>query len=256
MERLEPVMKRMARSAAIRGQALIAALFVRLLFLTVRIHDCPASAAWRLGHHRPGGIFPLWHSHQLGALWHYRHLGAATIASRHRDAEAVARFARSLGYRVSRGSSTRGGAPAFLELLRWAREKRAVAITPDGPKGPRHVVKPGVVALAKQAGVPVIPLAVGYSSCWVLRSWDGFRIPRPFGVGYVLWGQPVAVAADAGPDAMEAARRNVEAQLLELEPRADAQARLLARGRRASDVMTPGATARSPSPCRSEGSSQ
>ena len=200
---------------------------VRLLFLTVRIQDCPRSAAWRRGQIPHRGVYPLWHSHQLGGIWHYRRQGVVTIASAHRDAEYPARFAESLGYIVVRGSSTRGGTRAFLELLGHARAGKAIAITPDGPRGPRHVVKPGAIHLAKDANVPVVPIAIGYSSCWTMKSWDGFRIPKPFCRGYVLWGDPVTVRKNASNEEIEAARLNIERQMIRLEEQADA---LAARG--------------------------
>jgi lysophospholipid acyltransferase (LPLAT)-like uncharacterized protein len=199
-------------------------IVVRMYFLTIRIDDCQASQDFRLGH-GPRGIFALWHAHQVAAIFHYRHLGAVTLASQHRDAEYAARAAKSLGYHVVRGSSTRGGVRAYMELADIAQAGRVIALTVDGPRGPRHEVKLGIIHLAKQSGAPVYPLAIGLSSFWELRSWDRFRIPKPFSRGYALWGKPVSVSADASEAEIESARLEIQNQLIALEPIADGMAK-------------------------------
>lgn len=215
--------RRLSRRLA-RLIAPLMGILVRLYFLTIRVHDEPRSAAFRRGR-RPRAVYALWHSHQLSAIWQYRHCGAATLASAHRDAQYPAMAARSLGYTVVRGSSTRGGEVAFRELLTLLHDGHCVALTTDGPRGPRHVVKPGIIHLAARAGVPVIPLAIGHSSCWTLKSWDRFRIPKPFSRGYALWGEPVWTPPMSPSRAeLETARLAVETQLERLEAEADRMA--------------------------------
>ena len=91
------------------------------------------------------------------------------------------------------GSSTRGGAAAFIQLARLLRQGEVVGITPDGPRGPRMRANDGVIALAKVAGVPVLPLTFSASLCFVFQSWDRFLLPFPFGRGIFIWGKPIHV---------------------------------------------------------------
>jgi lysophospholipid acyltransferase (LPLAT)-like uncharacterized protein len=91
-----------------------------------------------------------------------------------------------------------------------------VLIVPDGPRGPRHVAQNGAVMLAKVAGVPIVPLAVGAAPCRVLRSWDAFVVPRPFGRVAVVFGEPIAVPRAATHDVIEAKRRELETALHDL----------------------------------------
>ena len=221
-----PRLKRFLAGAGSR----LAGLVMRAYFLTIRIHEDRRSAAFRRGAGPRRAIYALWHSQQLLSIWHYRGCGAGTLASAHRDAEYPARAAMSLGYRVVRGSSTNGSGRAYRELLALAGEGRPIALTTDGPRGPRHVVKVGVIRLAAETGVPVIPLAIGHSSCWTVSSWDGFRIPKPFSRGYALWGDPVRVAKSSSREEQETARLAVEEQLLRLTADADVLARGVASG--------------------------
>jgi lysophospholipid acyltransferase (LPLAT)-like uncharacterized protein len=103
-----------------------------------------------------------------------------------------------LGYVAARGSSTRGGGAGALEMIRLAREGRALGITPDGPRGPALVVKPGLALLAARAGLPVIPAAAAAARARVLDSWDRFRVPWPFTRVHVAYGEPIEVPRDLG----------------------------------------------------------
>jgi len=200
------------------------AVAVRAYCVTIRIHDNSRSARVRR-QRRPHIMVALWHSHQFAALWHYRRLGVVLLSSWHHDAEYSSRTARSLGYRIVRGSSTRGATRAYLELARLTRAGKSIALTCDGPHGPPHVVKAGVVHLAQQGGVPLLPFAMGLSSFWTMRSWDGFRVPKPFSHGYALLGEPLWVPPEATREELEAATLEVQRRLLELEPLADRLAR-------------------------------
>ena len=122
------------------------------------------------------------------------------------------------------GSSSRGGTDALRRLLRSLRDGWDVVIVPDGPRGPREVVKPGVVALAAASGAPIAPVAVGASREWRLSSWDRFRIPRPGARLVVGFGDPVRVPPRADRVCQEAARSELEARLAELSCRVTAAA--------------------------------
>ena len=125
----------------------------------------------------------------------------------------------------SAGSSSRGGTDALRELTRAVRAGREVVVVPDGPRGPREVLKPGVIVLARLSGAPIVPMAVGASREWRLRSWDEFRIPLPFARCVVRFGEPIRVSRTADRAAEEAARKEVEAALRGLSWQVDEEAR-------------------------------
>jgi lysophospholipid acyltransferase (LPLAT)-like uncharacterized protein len=155
----------------------------------------------------------------------YRDRGLRVLVSRSRDGEMIARLVRRFGFVVVRGSSSRGGAEGLRGLARALREGHSVIVVPDGPRGPSETVKPGVVVLARLTGAPVVPMALGASSEWRARSWDGFRVPKPFARCVVRFGGPVRVGRPAGRRADESPRKEIEAALREVTWRADEEAR-------------------------------
>lgn len=155
---------------------------------------------------RPGGrpaIWVLWHGHLLPLLWLHRHDGTTLLVSRHRDGDQFARVATRWGYRMRRGSSTRGGAAALLGLIRSLRRGQQIAIAADGPRGPRENAKPGAVAAALSTGAPMVPVAASADPAWHLGTWDGFLVPAPWARVRVAYGAPLEVAPsdrhDLGP---------------------------------------------------------
>jgi lysophospholipid acyltransferase (LPLAT)-like uncharacterized protein len=157
----------------------IGAGVIRLLGRTMtmaRRGEEQVDALYRQGQHI---ILAFWHAQQLMIPLGYRGLGAHVLISQHRDGEVIARIIARFGHRSVRGSSTRGGAGALRELIRIGRSGADLAVTPDGPKGPRQVAKLGVIQLAKTTGLPIVPLAFGCSKKKSLRagtaSWSHFR---------------------------------------------------------------------------------
>jgi lysophospholipid acyltransferase (LPLAT)-like uncharacterized protein len=201
----------------------LGAVAVRLLACTLRIRrdERPVIPLWRAG---MPAIYVVWHARILLLPHLYGRRRARVLASHSRDGELVTRFVTRFGLEAVRGSSSRGGASALWLLLRSLRDGRDVVVVPDGPRGPREMIKPGVVALARLSGAPIVPVALGASAEWRLGSWDEFRIPRPFARCLVRFGDPIRVAGD-GAAAEEAARKDVEAALRELSWRVDAEAR-------------------------------
>jgi len=161
-------------------------------------------------------IFALWHCRLLPLTYAHRRWGAAVLISRHRDGELIARVVEHLGFVAARGSSTRGGGEGARALIRHAEEGRLIAFTPDGPRGPARRVKPGLIWFASRSGLPIVPVAATASSEWRLRSWDGFRVPRPFARVWVGYGPPIAVPADLDDAGAESWRARVEAAIDEL----------------------------------------
>lgn len=140
-------------------------------------------------------VFLLWHEALLPLLWHHRHQGIAIVVSEARDGQYLADLATSLGYRAVRGSSTRGGARALLGAVRELQSANAVAFTPDGPRGPRRELKPGVVAAAQRARAVVVPVHAEADRAWRLHSWDRFMIPKPLARVRITYGRTFEVAA-------------------------------------------------------------
>jgi lysophospholipid acyltransferase (LPLAT)-like uncharacterized protein len=124
-------------------------------------------------------------------VWHMRGRGIVAMVSRHQDGEFVSRLVERLGYQTVRGSSTRGGMAATLELLDEMRAGKTAAMICDGPRGPVYKMKPGTAFLAKQAKATVIPVAFAARSTWQFRSWDRFQVPKPFTRVHMTWGEPL-----------------------------------------------------------------
>jgi lysophospholipid acyltransferase (LPLAT)-like uncharacterized protein len=178
-------------------------------------------------------VAPLWERRTplIYAVWHGRFLiipvlygrdhKVHVMASRHRDGELVTRFVQGFGFEAVRGSTTRGGSEALRRLALRLRNGAEVAVVPDGPRGPREVVQPGVIALAKLTGAPIVPLTSSASRAWRLRSWDAFVIPKPFARAAVCFGAPISVPPRADRSEQEALRKELEESLREITWRAD-----------------------------------
>jgi lysophospholipid acyltransferase (LPLAT)-like uncharacterized protein len=132
----------------------------------------------------PPLVWVFWHNRLLvAAMFWVRRLQprrGAVLISRSKDGEILAGVVTKLGGEPVRGSSSKGGASALAELARRMGEPCDAWITPDGPRGPRYTVHPGAVWLAQTTGARVMPVTVEVSSCWRLKSWDAFIIPKPF----------------------------------------------------------------------------
>jgi lysophospholipid acyltransferase (LPLAT)-like uncharacterized protein len=139
-------------------------------------------------------VFLLWHEALLPLLWQHRHQGVAIVVSEAREGQYLSDLALALGYAAVRGSSTRGGARALLGAVRQLQAGRAVAFTPDGPRGPRREMKPGVVAAAQRGGGVIVPIHAQADRAWRLHSWDRFMIPKPLARVRITYGCPFEVA--------------------------------------------------------------
>lgn len=144
-------------------------------------------------------IYAAWHARMLPLVFTHRHRGIAVLVSRHRDGEWIARVIEALGFVTARGSSTRGGEEGVRDMLEWADRGHLLAVTPDGPRGPRETVKPGLVWLASRTGFPVVPVATSGTPSRVLDSWDQFRVPLPFARTVVAYGEPIHVPPSLDP---------------------------------------------------------
>ena len=200
----------------------LARFVVRLLHATLKIREEGTEWVERFWSGRRPVIYAIWHGRVLMVPAIYRWRRAPWImTSLSRDGEIMERFVRGFGFRTVRGSTTRGGRAALREQVRLLRRGEEVGVLPDGPRGPRHVVQPGIILLAKLGQAPIVPMSFSASPRRLLSSWDEFLVPLPFARGIVLFGEPIWVPANADRDALEASRKLLEERLRTLTWRAD-----------------------------------
>jgi lysophospholipid acyltransferase (LPLAT)-like uncharacterized protein len=165
-------------------------------------------------------IMAFWHGRVLAATYFFRGRGIVVMISENFDGEWIARIIERFGFGTSRGSSSRGGRRALMQLKRQMDDGRPAGFAVDGPRGPARQVQPGVVWLAKLTGNPVVPFHMEAARYWNLRSWDRTQIPRPFTTVALVVGTPIEVSGDADEAMLEAKRLEVEQSLYRLEERA------------------------------------
>jgi len=204
------------------GAWLVFAL-VRAVSATLRYQWTDRSGYFDNGSAGPA-IYCAWHNRlALCMVPYYGYIkkrnqtpGMAALVSASKDGGSLASILECFGVQPVRGSSSRRGPQALLELTGWAERGYDLAITPDGPRGPRCVVQEGIMGLAQVTGLPIIP--VGYHLSWKIRakSWDRFQIPLPFSRCEVGFGKPVRVPREASDSEREALRQQLQRTLQEI----------------------------------------
>jgi lysophospholipid acyltransferase (LPLAT)-like uncharacterized protein len=159
-------------------------------------------------------IYAFWHENLLLPAYCYSRSDVYVLISRHADGQLIAEVCRHLGFRTVRGSTNRNGVEAVRQLLRFGKVGH-LGITPDGPRGPRRRVQPGLIYLAARTGLPIIPAGFGYEHPWRMRSWDAFAVPRPGRRATCVTTRAFRIPADAGREELEHHRRLVEDALLQ-----------------------------------------
>jgi lysophospholipid acyltransferase (LPLAT)-like uncharacterized protein len=187
---------------------------LRMLLGSLRVTVSGEEDANALCDDHPSVVFCSWHNQLLYPTYRRRHTHGVVVISQHADGELIARVAQRLGPGVVRGSTTRGGARALVQLVRLARDGYDIGITPDGPRGPRYIVQPGVVYIAQKAGAPVVPMGFASERYWEFRSWDRFRVPKPWSRAHLAYGEPIHVPKDLDDASVEAWRLRVQAGLM------------------------------------------
>jgi len=201
---------------------LVGPLLLRLWIRSLRLRGTEGMSSFKRCVNVPaGGIYVFWHQRLLVLTGACKSSGFRVLVSQHGDGEMVSKVLEGLGMKPVRGSSTRGGARACLEILREVDPGMRIAITPDGPKGPPHVFQDGAIYLASRTGLPIYPITVAARHPWRLPTWDGFMVPRPFSRTLIHLGEPFHVPRDAARDAIERLRLEAERRLRELTDRTD-----------------------------------
>ncbi len=166
-----------------------------------------------------GFMIAIWHGRMLVGVENWRNSDWAVLVSPSADGEISERMLRAFGYRVVRGSSSRGGARALRAMLAELREGGVVVVTPDGPRGPRHSMNPGLAWMARATGFPVVPMGLATNRAWRLSSWDSFTIPKPFARVAIVIGEPIQVAREASENELDSATELIRSRIFDCERR-------------------------------------
>ena len=164
-------------------------------------------------------ILALWHGRILPGLHYFRHRGVVVITSQNFDGEWIARILHRFGFGTARGSTSRGGARALVQLRQDLAKGKPAAFTVDGPRGPAREVQSGVAFLAGATGNPVLPYHIEADRYWTAKSWDRTQIPKPFATVAMVIGSPILVEGTS-ERALSDGRERVAAALGSLEGRA------------------------------------
>ena len=181
----------------------LAKCYLKLLALTSKVEIVNQEAMIELKKKSEGAIYAFWHGRLIymaqlrKTIPLHRNDIVTILISQHKDGELVARLSEKMGMQVVRGSSTRGGEAGMKALIRAIRKTGYGAVTPDGPKGPRHKAQSGIILLAKLTGYPIMPATYSWKRKKFLSSWDRFLVPFPFSKGILIYGNPIWVDRDA-----------------------------------------------------------
>lgn len=172
-----------------------------------------------LNHLQEGGkaIVAIWHQRFFGAIGYakkFSSLAPSAIISKSRDGELISQIAMRLGIRPVRGSSSRGGKEALAAMVADLSLHPAAIHAVDGPKGPKGIVKAGVIRMAQLSQAAIFPVYVSLERAWVTRSWDRFLIPKPLSRILIRWDDPIFIPDTLGSESFEAARLYVENRLI------------------------------------------
>jgi lysophospholipid acyltransferase (LPLAT)-like uncharacterized protein len=168
----------------------------------------------------PPVIYVLWHNRFfcVPPAWNricYGHRKTVALTSASHDGDMVARAMAVFGLGSVRGSSSRRGVAALVGLKRALQEGLDICVTPDGPRGPRYQLQPGIIKLAESTGAPLIPIHVRFSSAWRLKTWDRFVIPKPFSHVEVIFAEPIRLTRGMDAEAFENERLTIETLMIQ-----------------------------------------
>lgn len=144
-----------------------------------------------------GLLLCIWHGRMVVGMHAFQEWGLHVLVSPSADGDLSEKLLKRFGYKVIRGSSSRGGARALRSMLEVLEQGGKIVITPDGPRGPRHSMNPGLAWMARATGFPVIPLGLACDRAWHMNSWDRFTIPKARARVAYVWGEPLSVPRQA-----------------------------------------------------------
>lgn len=177
---------------------------------TLRLHVVGDEGLIELEERHGAICFCSWHALEIVPLFYHRHQNGYTLISEHADGELMARILRGIGYGAVRGSTTHGGVRGLIGLVQVMRKGHSVGVTPDGPHGPRRIVQPGIVFLSQKAKCAIMPMGFASARYWEFRSWDLYRVPKPWSRAELWYDEPILVPPKLAEGEFELWRRRVE----------------------------------------------
>lgn len=170
-----------------------------------------------------GALVCMWHGRMLIGVPVFGRGGYRVLVSQSRDGDLSEELLDAFGYKVLRGSSSRGGARALRAMLEVLRAGELIVITPDGPRGPRHSMNPGLAWMARATGHPIVPLGMVADRAWHARSWDRFTVPKPRARVVIAFGEPIHVGRDVDDEQLRSLSEDLRERTMALEREAFAR---------------------------------
>lgn len=213
--------KKLRNNLTIHLLPFIGYLVVRILSWTMRFEEKGSDAIAQYDRERRPFVCAFWHGRMLMLpVSRYRKRTKVMVSS-HRDGELISRIIGLFGIGSIRGSTTRGGMQVLRSGIQAIDEGYKVAVTPDGPRGPRFRVQVGIIELARRTGAPIIPLIFSCTKKKVFSSWDRFILPYPFSKGVFFYGPPFWVPPELTREERESMRLELEQRMRQMTETVD-----------------------------------
>ena len=196
-------------------------LFFFILGKTAKIKIVGKENYENLRKKRKSFIFIVWHGRMFLPVYLHRNEGIKPLISLSEDGEIASQIVSLLGYHPIRGSSSRRGKEALKEMCKELKNYAELAIIPDGPRGPRRVLKPGCIYIAQKTGAYLVPISYSCSKRFFLNSWDKFLLFPPFSKCIVIYGKPIKIKENLDKEKLEEMRKKIEKILIDLDTQAD-----------------------------------
>lgn len=194
---------------------------VNILCRSLKINEVNKEMFSHLINENKNFVAAFWHGTMTLPWFILKNYDMVGLTSKSKDGDLLAKILRYWKYRVIRGSSTKGGDVALGIMIDHAKNKKSIAITPDGPRGPAKKMKPGAVIIAKKTGIPLVLIGVGYKKKKLLKSWDSFQIPNLFSEVNIVYSDPIYVSKELSYDETSKVIENCEKKLNELQSKAE-----------------------------------
>ncbi|MCF7810136.1 lysophospholipid acyltransferase family protein [bacterium] len=218
---MSKVRKKLKDWLILKLSSLLGPLVIRFFGLSCRFKVEGEDKIFQASEEGKPVILAFWHGRMLLPIYHFRNRGISSLVSYHIDGEAITRTVQRLGYVIRRGSPKLGGREGFFSMLRDLKNGKIVSVFPDGPKGPRHKLKDGVLQLARLSGAVVFPISYSAEKHWLAGSWDRFMILKPLSRALIIVGDPLTVPRKITDDEVEDYRIKIENALTEVESEVD-----------------------------------
>lgn len=197
-------------------------IFILLICSTYRIKVEGEDILKKLWRQKQNFLAASWHGRFFMSVYFFRHRRLIALVSQHLDGEMIARTGQKLGFLTVRGSSSRGGKAAFHKMVALLQQGESGIIIPDGPTGPPHKSKKGVILMAQRAQVPILPVSFSSQPAIRFKSWDRYMLPKPFASVLINIGEPFRVPQNLTDEELSAYMKRLDAKMIEQEQKLDA----------------------------------